>query len=299
MFDIQLFIKSLKITWIRRFTNMDTKWKVFPEHYLRYEDINFLLVGTNYVKRLLSRTLTNPFWKDVFNAWISFNNCLQVNKSGNEIGLQPIWFNPKIKVAFHKTWYIKRIHFLQDIIATDGSFLSFDDIKLKFGVTGTFMDWEGLIRSIPKDWKQCLKNEPPDIILPMIPTSLSILLKHKKGCQLVYKILSRSKDSQYSKHQLIWERELGQIDDQTWKSIYKFIFISTMDPKLQEFQFKIIHRIIATNSLLYKIGVKLSDKCNFCKVQKDSILHKFVDCPNIQTFWGHAIDWLKQKGYQL
>ena len=49
-----------------------------------------------------------------------------------------------------------------------------------------------------------------------------------------------------------------------WKSTYLLPFWCTKETKLREFQFKFLHRGIATNDFLYKIGIKQSDSCTFC-----------------------------------
>jgi hypothetical protein len=36
------------------------------------------------------------------------------------------------------------------------------------------------------------------------------------------------------------------------------------DTKLQDFQYKLVHRILITNSFLYKCGLKETELCTFC-----------------------------------
>jgi hypothetical protein len=49
----------------------------------------------------------------------------------------------------------------------------------------------------------------------------------------------------------------------------------TKSSKLQWFQYIIIHRILGTNSLLYKINQKPNDKCSFCLEEVETIEHIF------------------------
>jgi len=62
-------------------------------------------------------------------------------------------------------------------------------------------------------------------------------------------------------------------------------FYCTKETKLQAFQFKLLHRRIATNDYLYKIGISLTDICTFCEQKKESLIHLFWDCEFVQTFW--------------
>ena len=53
---------------------------------------------------------------------------------------------------------------------------------------------------------------------------------------------------------------------------------------LQNFQFKLLHRIIPNNSFLYKIKLKNTNLCTFCKIHNETIEHLFFDCPVKQSF---------------
>jgi hypothetical protein len=48
------------------------------------------------------------------------------------------------------------------------------------------------------------------------------------------------------------------------------IFLLQKDTKLQDFQYKLIHRILITNSFLYKCGLKETELCTFCTETKES-----------------------------
>ena len=55
-------------------------------------------------------------------------------------------------------------------------------------------------------------------------------------------------------------------------------------------QYKIIHRIIGTNSLLYKMGKIPYMTCDFCNMYIETIEHLFFDCINVKNFWLHLFD---------
>ena len=74
-----------------------------------------------------------------------------------------------------------------------------------------------------------------------------------------------------------WTQELGiQIDN--WWYIWSSPFRATRNTKLQNFQFKLSHRITATNSFLFKCGLKETELCTFCTETKESLLHLFWEC---------------------
>lgn len=59
----------------------------------------------------------------------------------------------------------------------------------------------------------------------------------------------------------------------------------TRDTKLRNFQYKFIHRIIATNSFLYRINVVDSSSCTFCGESDETLDHLFWHCNKVGDIW--------------
>ena len=61
-------------------------------------------------------------------------------------------------------------------------------------------------------------------------------------------------------------------------------------PKLKEFQFKFMHRIIVTKRELFRYGIQSDDDCIYCG-EKDSLNHTFSDCAVIKKIFtrGHQL----------
>ena len=60
-------------------------------------------------------------------------------------------------------------------------------------------------------------------------------------------------------------------------------------------QFRIIHRIIATNSFLKKIGYRESNLCTFCNMEEETTLHLFCECNYVSSLWDDFNAWLSEK----
>ena len=58
-----------------------------------------------------------------------------------------------------------------------------------------------------------------------------------------------------------------------------------METKLQSFQFKVIHRIMAHKKLLYKMNISTSEMCNYCTNEIETIEHKLYSCNEAHIFW--------------
>jgi hypothetical protein len=97
-----------------------------------------------------------------------------------------------------------------------------------------------------------------------------------------------------------WVQELGvQVDD--WQNIYSFPFRTTRNTKLQNFQFKLSHRITATNSFLFKCSWKETELCTFCTETKESLLHLFWECTYIYSKrnWFSLVNVFKNCGFNM
>ena len=75
------------------------------------------------------------------------------------------------------------------------------------------------------------------------------------------------------------------MEDLDWESIYLLPRICTLSTKLRNFQFKFLHRRIATNSFLFKIKFSESNLCCFCQSAQETLLHLFWECRITETFW--------------
>ena len=45
-----------------------------------------------------------------------------------------------------------------------------------------------------------------------------------------------------------------------------------------------MHRIVSTNYLLTKMGIKENENCSFCKLETETLKHLFWECTYTQTF---------------
>ena len=79
-----------------------------------------------------------------------------------------------------------------------------------------------------------------------------------------------------------------------WENTYRLSFLCTIETKLRAFQFKFLHRKIATNDFLYKVGIKQTDSCLFCEEPKESLVHLFWTCKYTQKFWKSMLEWISQ-----
>ena len=62
-------------------------------------------------------------------------------------------------------------------------------------------------------------------------------------------------------------------------------------------QFRTLHRRFYTNDKLFKMGIKNTDLCTFCKTAVESVEHMLLRCPVIQELWKKVNHWLEEIGF--
>jgi hypothetical protein len=91
-----------------------------------------------------------------------------------------------------------------------------------------------------------------------------------------------------------WEDILQtQFTDGDWSDINQRAYQCTIETKARMFQYKIIHRFLATNSYLCKVKIKNSDRCDHCGNGSETLVHLFWECQYYaKQIWIDLRNWL-------
>ena len=109
----------------------------------------------------------------------------------------------------------------------------------------------------------------------ILPFLYPVLFIATPKCQ----ILVKRKTSSPVKSQGKWLAEdLFSNVQVNWENTYQLPFLCTTETKLRVFQFKFLHRRVATNDFLLKIGKKETDSCSFCADSPQTLTHLFWHC---------------------
>ena len=198
------------------------------------------------------------------------------------------WNNSMIRIVdktiSYKHWANAGVIKINDIMASDSRIVSYSCLKDKFCFPVSFLEFCSLtsaIRSATRSLKLTLPGEKDleNVLLKLNSTN--------KLSQAASKILIGKKCTRPEKSQKKWIRdcELVDAEDLAWESIYLLPRICTLSTKLRNFQFKFLHRRIATNSYLFKIKFSESNLCCFCQTAQETLLHLFWECPITEPFW--------------
>ena len=286
MLDIDKYIKGLKLTWIRRLIRNNSKigkLLSFSEN-IKLQQL-FYLGPAKHIR--------NAFWQEVCSAWTELN-LKQFPHNETDFISCNIWKNEKIKVGnqtiIYKEWTEKGIWVVNDLLNSEGKFMNYQTFSEIYNIRTNYLVYHGIVLAI-KTYMKALKLSESDLYRlqgPLIPFNLLIFFKSPKGSKDMYNVLISNYINPKCEEK--WSHQLN--NNYNWKQIYNMSFDTTKSSKLQWFQYRIIHRIIGTNDFLFKIKVKQSDKCSFCKEDKETIEHIFWSCPKVSELWEQLNSWI-------
>ena len=162
---------------------------------------------------------------------------------------------------------------ISDLLEIHGQFLSFENFKCKFGDRCTFLNYAGVLATIPKIWKSEIVGNVANDDNEPVP-SLDISSTKKARVMLAERSFSPPIVEISLRKQVL-----------NVKAIYELPFKVTVENKLRSFQFKLIHNIIPTNHSLYKMNIEVSPKCEGCLFPNETLIHILCECPDIKIFW--------------
>lgn len=288
------FCKSLKITWIRRYfdNSCSSQWKHLIKDLIT--DISYLAIyGVDFYRKF-KKDVKNAFWIDVFSALSDLRLCIDNLTSV----LSPVWYNQDIcinsKSVCYRSWLKKGIQFVFDFYNTDGTVLGYHEFCTKFDLKTPFTLFFGVIDCIRKlhlnyDYDNIQRSQP------FFPKFLQLITKSKQGGRDFYDVFINQKYRK-PKSEIKWENILNlNVDNSWWKKQNILFFKITNDIQLRWFNYRIIHRILATNTFLCKIGITNTNLCSFCKIYPETLCHLFWECEFVENIWENALIWFKEQ----
>ena len=225
------------------------------------------------------------FYKQIIHHWQEIVSTTPHSKT--EILSQTIWNNKFItidkKMVYLPHWHRAGIKQISDLFdERENCFLPFLSLRNKYMLNCNFLQYYSLLSAIPQSWKKLLRVNSGDSTTPPPPIC-------NITCKMLYDKLLTLENLQppTSEKKLL---SYG-IAKENLNKIYLLPFTATKEVKLAMFQHKIIHNILATNSILYKMNKVASPSCPFCPSDSQNIRHLFISCPQASSFWYKFQSW--------
>ena len=248
MVQFELFAKALKITWIRRILKYDSNSKLYNLCKVNTPHCNFDYSADEYWKSIIE-DCHNMFWKNVFTAWKELMS-VHVPTNREEVLSSSIWYNANIKVGkksvLYKTWERHGIKYVNDLLDSNGVFLSLSSIQNNYKIKINFLQYYGIKRAIMAKFSHLLKSSNNILKNPFQGFNISIILKDVKGCKRFYNVFINCKQNQF-KCINKWNQILNiNFDNKEWFYICHYNWKCTNEVKLRWFQFRLLNRNLCT-----------------------------------------------------
>ena len=203
---------------------------------------------------------------------------------------QYLWNNSLIRIENKPVYFRKRyekgvtkVHHLLQQNPTS-KFLNHIEFQTKYNLAAPFLQYAVLISSLSHLRRKIVHEQG------VRETNTINLIKNTfAGLSLAksfYKTFIEELRTKPTKSQTKWERdcELTNPEQIRWKIIYSKSFNCSKSTKLRNFQFKLLHRRVATNKFLEKIGINENSLCTLCQKDIEILIRLFWTCEKTQIF---------------
>ena len=236
------------------------------------------------------------FYRDCLTAWSTINN--KVISSRKDVLEEIIWNNQHLRIEnkpiFSNKLLQKEIAKVSDILFDNGKLRSWDHFRSNGLNFNEYLMLFGLSKALPLPWKNLLntanvnlrqqQNRSLEFPLQLGDdvVNLPLLISKKLYWHLVAQ--ARVSPTSMHKYNTLFPNHIIK-----WDQIFLIPFKVTLDVRTRCFQFNLLHRIVYTNNLLYKMNFTISNLCSFCEEAEESLEHLFFECKASQDFWKSVI----------
>ena len=261
MIDFEVMNTALKIFWIKRICqNSESSWKTLAEHFFREHGGLSFLLNCRYDVKLLNLNYVPPFYHTILKYWQE-NKAIILDDPHKENEI--IWNNKSILInktmRYSKQWHRTGLMYINDLLDENFNFLSYDKFQRVSQLYIPFTTYYGLISAIAPSWRPTIKRTESPLENdnasqePPLPTNFTT------------RAINAAIIDYYFQPPTVEPKLLQYgFTKESLKKVYNLPFVTTLETKLQIFQYKIIHDILPTTCSLYRI--KLCDSVPFCSV---------------------------------
>ena len=243
--------------------------------------------------------ISDSFTLEILQIWSDIKyeaNILSIE----QLKAHNLWQNSLIRVGnrpiHYRSWSSKGVTTVGHLMKDDNNFLSFSDFTERYDIETNFLTFQGVISAVKSLWKSNEANLHNENAI--YESFIDTFLKTKKPNRPAYKILVSKKQKRPITAQRKWVTDcmLETQENIDWKTVYRTPFLCTKITKLIVFQFKLLHRRLATNSFSTKINLKDNEQCTFCQNDKETLIHPFWTCQVSILFWQGFKQWAINRG---
>ena len=241
----------------------------------------------------------NSFWKDVLKSWCVYN--FHIPGTAEEVKSQSLWLNSHIRIEGYPFYLGKALtgNLLRlSQIIENGHFIGYRELVVRFPDCGlSWLDYYALIDAIPQDWKVTLRRQPQ--AEPRVSNFERLSTKDKVTKTIYYSMIDDSQN--LCERANTWNAKLGTaITTQDLHKLISVVSKYTISVKLRDFHYRLMTNILVFNVHLKRWNKQDNDKCVFCKMQVEDMVHTFYECAVVkgiwEDFWIHILNYFPDIG---
>ena len=295
MIDVESFFGALKASWVNRLSEQNNcSWKLIPLSYFENISPNFSVFQMNFDRETIFPIIKNipEFYTQVL---INYNKSKlnTLDSIVDNLGDQIIWGNKffletksngkKICTLYFKHWISSGIIYIKNLLFVNGKIdenFIYNKIQNKRNIYIEIQLLKKALHPYHQHFNQVhFTNDLSDINtakLQAINPSVSVTKHYYNN------IISKFKQSA-SLHK--WGETLHiDISQEIKTQVFSRKIVKIKENKIKEFNYKVLHNILACNNLLSKWVAENNGRCEICQC-KDDIYHLIFDCQLAQTVW--------------
>ena len=286
MIDIEAHFQAVKASWLGRIFNSHGNWNILAQKHLNSFGKNNLCLTFNCVttKNMPCLNSVPKFYQEIIIAHSAANNAKIPTTTGDIID-QYLWGNKYLTYTNGgKTQCMFSSAFIKSNI------LKVCDLKFIHGKLD-----QKYIHNVVSDKRNIFKDisllnkalKPYNLIMDDHTPLHNVDEEQQcflKKCKDYYKVLIElKKETPRSEYQL-----LSQIPKNiNFKLTYIHKIKNIKNPKLAQFNYKLLHMILPCNENLRKWGKRECGLCEICGTP-ETIFHLVHDCTHAQIIWNHV-----------
>ena len=284
--------KALQIKWVN-YAKEHPQMGNLASYFLGKHYHEGLVWSYNINSKDIDKTFKRNFWSEVLKAW----SLVHYHTPQNYVNIcnQYVFYNSDIRSGDRILTPHKKISTklrIKDLLNNDDSFKKHIDMSMW---QLNWLEYQKIINAIPTYWKTILKAGPTLELNDEDYVDTEDLLQKPNLTKNCYKLLNND-DTVLITTGRIWSKRIVDFDIHEHLKSFKNIYQITNVTKLRNFQYRLLVNKIFCNDILYYWKLKDNQKCDFCKITKQSIVHLLHECPIVNSIWKELRIWFNQTG---
>ena len=282
MVDVESQFFAVKAAWITRMLKNNNKnWSFLFEYFLSKFAVNGSVLKMNFVeKKQMPRLTALPtFYQEAILGFCKSNSCISVN-SKSDLYNQFIWgnrlFTINRKCLYSKSFIQSNILYVRDVLDQNG--------KFRIGLYAQLQNKQyyfRVITQISQSLWQYADYRYADVPYHIAPDNDAANILNKKTKCFYNNIIKQKVLLPKTTNK--WNMEFNM--EINWSLIAQNKLKKQLQVKISEFNFKVLHNILANNDNLFKWQKSPSSSCIYCDQPIHNTKHLLWECLPAANLW--------------